>query len=299
MNYYNRYSQDYAGKTAHLTWLEDCAYNRLLDWQYTNERELPADTQRVYGITRAITDEQRKAVDAVVTEFFPDGWNERAKVEIEKARPRIDAAVANGRKNKGKPKKAAAGLRGTTPPGMPVDMPPAMQPDKPADSPPATPVGKLPNPHTPLKEKKRDARAPANPNLMAEFPSDWTPCETSLAMVKQHALQEPKPEHVAAFVGHWLGRSIEPRRIPGEFLKWMAKQKAFDARVGGGAPNAPDTTKPFQEFRDAIRTETMPKDTRVVRIIQKWGGLRELGLKSSKDLDFRRRDFDQEYRCAQ
>lgn len=89
----------------------------------------------------------------------------------------------------------------------------------------------VPNTSTDTERRARD------PNVIAEFPSDWVPCSTTLALLKQRGLPEPTSDQVSAFVGHWIGKSIEPRRIPGEFLKWMAREKVFASRNGRGATN--------------------------------------------------------------
>ena len=106
VNYYPRYPGHYVAKTLHLTMEQDGAYTRLLDWCYLNERAIPHDAR--YAITRAMTAGERKAVDAVLAEFFARegaGWeNGRALNEIAAAQPKIAAAKANGKRG-GRPKK--------------------------------------------------------------------------------------------------------------------------------------------------------------------------------------------------
>lgn len=106
VNYYPRYPGHYVAKTLHLTMEQDGAYTRLLDWCYLNERAIPHDAR--YAITRAMTASERKAVDAMLAEFFVRegaGWeNDRALNEIAAAQPKIAAARANGKRG-GRPKK--------------------------------------------------------------------------------------------------------------------------------------------------------------------------------------------------
>ena len=92
MNYYEHHLGDYAEATAHLSFLEDAAYSRLIRKYYATEKPLPADlatTQRLIG---ARTDEERAAVETVLREFFvllDDGWHqERCDAEIERYRAR-------------------------------------------------------------------------------------------------------------------------------------------------------------------------------------------------------------------
>lgn len=105
MNYYHRYSGDYIKKTLDLVMIEDGAYTRLLDWMYANERPVPHEKRHI--ITRCQSLAERKAVDAVLHQFFAqdgDHWtHERTQETIEEARPRIEAAQANGKKG-GRPK---------------------------------------------------------------------------------------------------------------------------------------------------------------------------------------------------
>lgn len=106
MNYYPRFPGHYVAKTLHLSMEQDGAYSRLLDWVYLNERAVPHDAR--YAIARAMTASERRAVDAVLAEFFTrdgDAWaNDRAAAEIAAAQPKIAAARENGRKG-GRPRK--------------------------------------------------------------------------------------------------------------------------------------------------------------------------------------------------
>jgi uncharacterized protein YdaU (DUF1376 family) len=119
MNFYPRYVGDYGRDTGDLTFEEDAAYNRLLDWYYANERPLDASLDRLYLIARARKASELAAVRIVAARFFPlhkDGsrHNKRADEEIRKARKRIKAAATNGKKGGRKPSKNPAGSRSQT-----------------------------------------------------------------------------------------------------------------------------------------------------------------------------------------
>lgn len=79
MNYYEHHIRDYDAATSHLTWDEDMAYTRLLRWYYRKEQPIPADIKEACRQVRATSSAQRKAVEAVLREFFDlreDGWHQ-------------------------------------------------------------------------------------------------------------------------------------------------------------------------------------------------------------------------------
>lgn len=86
MNYYEHHLGDYDGATAHLSWLEDCAYRRLLSLYYRAEAPIPADIKQACRLVRAATKPERDAVEQVLREFFElqdDGWhNTRCDTDI-------------------------------------------------------------------------------------------------------------------------------------------------------------------------------------------------------------------------
>lgn len=98
MNYYPHHIGDYLTATAHLSWLEDAAYRRLLDVYYSRECPLPDDTAKVCRLVRAQTKEEKQAVLTVLDEFFhlsEYGWcNARADEEIQKANESGQASAA-------------------------------------------------------------------------------------------------------------------------------------------------------------------------------------------------------------
>ena len=84
MNYYPFHIGDFAAHTAHLTWEEDIAYRRALDWYYLNEKALPEDVAKVARLIRM--PKSVAVIEAVLAEFFvkaDDGWhNKRADQEL-------------------------------------------------------------------------------------------------------------------------------------------------------------------------------------------------------------------------
>lgn len=79
MNYYEHHIGDYDADTAHLSWIEDMAYTRLLRLYYRKEAPIPAAVPDACRLVRALTKEHKQAVESVLLEFFTladDGWHQ-------------------------------------------------------------------------------------------------------------------------------------------------------------------------------------------------------------------------------
>ena len=68
MHYYQFHVSDYIHDTAHLTFVEDIVYRRLLDLYYTSEKPIPDDPQTV--ARRIRMPKHSDVVEAVLKEFF-------------------------------------------------------------------------------------------------------------------------------------------------------------------------------------------------------------------------------------
>jgi uncharacterized protein YdaU (DUF1376 family) len=102
MNYFEHHIGDYAEATAHLSFVEDAAYSRLIRKYYAQEKPLPVELKSVQRLVAARTKEEKEAVESVLKEFFElqeDGWhNKRCDAEIERYREKVqesEAAKAN------------------------------------------------------------------------------------------------------------------------------------------------------------------------------------------------------------
>lgn len=121
MNYYKRHIGDWARKTSHLTFLEDAAYNRLIDIYY--DRESPIPDGEAERLARARSTAEKKAVRQVLGEFFhlvDGGWTHgRCDEEITKLQAAADASKDNGKKG-GRPKKETHQVNGDEPENNPA-----------------------------------------------------------------------------------------------------------------------------------------------------------------------------------
>jgi uncharacterized protein YdaU (DUF1376 family) len=99
MNYYEHHIGDFTQATAHLSFVEDAAYSRLIRKYYAEERPLPADIKAVQRLTGARTKEERQAIADMLHEFFhleEDGWhNKRCDAEIARYRGKQEKARAS------------------------------------------------------------------------------------------------------------------------------------------------------------------------------------------------------------
>ncbi|WP_287995539.1 YdaU family protein [Acidiphilium sp.] len=165
MNRYDRYPGDYLRATLTLSMAQDGAYTRLLDYYYSTEQPIPVD--EAYAAARCRGPEDEAVTQWVLSRFFEltdSGYlHERASREIEKARPRIEAARANGRKG-GRKKEAV-----NKPSGLPSGLPSA--------KPTANPTPKLPSPSP--------SQAEANQELLQDTPATQSQSESSIAEPKK------------------------------------------------------------------------------------------------------------------
>lgn len=108
MNYYEHHIGDYDVDTAHLSWLEDMAYTRLLRLYYRKESPIPADIADACRLIRASTKEQKQAVESVLQEFFTlgvDGWHQkRCDADVGRYQKKAEHNRAVGKLG-GRPKK--------------------------------------------------------------------------------------------------------------------------------------------------------------------------------------------------
>lgn len=101
MNYVERHFGDWARDTAHLSMLEDGAYNRLVDLYYVREQALPKDLTACCRLVRAQSKQEREAVKSVLAEFFvltDEGWrHKRCDSEISRFRNKSSKASASAK----------------------------------------------------------------------------------------------------------------------------------------------------------------------------------------------------------
>lgn len=99
MNYFELHIGDYQRKTAHLTLAEHGAYSLMLQAFYATERPLPADRKVLYRLLRADTAAEKKAVDAVASQFWPPGDGGLVNKRAQEVLDAYHAWVAKQRSN--------------------------------------------------------------------------------------------------------------------------------------------------------------------------------------------------------
>ncbi len=117
MNYFQHHIGDYRRDTAHLSLLEHGVYRQLMDMYYLAEQKIPEETEVVYRRLCARTDEEKKAVDTVLAEFFScdSGWSHtRCDREIAEYQGKAERARSNGKLG-GRPSKTKEVISGNLP----------------------------------------------------------------------------------------------------------------------------------------------------------------------------------------
>jgi uncharacterized protein YdaU (DUF1376 family) len=96
VNWYEHHIGDWDSATAHLSLLEEAVYGRLIRLYYRTEKPIPADVNQACRLVRAVTKQERQAVQIVLSEFFvegADGWRQkRCDEEIARYREKCEKA---------------------------------------------------------------------------------------------------------------------------------------------------------------------------------------------------------------
>lgn len=106
MNYYQHHIGDFNNATRHLTRIERSVYRDLIDLYYDTEKPLALSVERLCRLVVANSDEEKAAVQQVLSEFFTvteQGWTHvRCDREISEFHGKKvkAAASANARWNK-------------------------------------------------------------------------------------------------------------------------------------------------------------------------------------------------------
>lgn len=165
VNYFPFHIGDYASHTAHLSWLEDCAYRRLIDLYYSRELPIPVDQSKAFRLVRANSKDEKEAVKVVLDEFFKltdSGWiHERCDAEIKKAQVSITRSKINGMKGGRKPKQNPEETQQVIS-RLPKQNPEETQ-DDPKENLDTKPPNPIPKPNIPLTPETGDERDPALP----------------------------------------------------------------------------------------------------------------------------------------
>ena len=179
MRHFPHHIGDYAAHTAHLTFVEDAAYHRLLRRYYQDEKPLPADLAAVQRLVGARAKEERAAVETVLREFFTlqdDGWHQaRADQEIVAYQNRADAGRTNGALG-GRPK----GKNNRTKTGQETGS----EPDNNHNQEPVT-KNQEPIPVTTTESVANSAPAGASQPRAKLITEDWEPSETDLTGLRR------------------------------------------------------------------------------------------------------------------
>lgn len=218
MNYWPRWIGSIQKKTSHLSLAEMGAYDRLLDHYYANEAPLPADVDRCCRICGATAKGEREAVARVLAEFFTltDGGytNERATHEIAYAKPKTDAARANG-------------LKGGRPPKSQQEPK-----EKPSGFPAGTQVESSSTSYSTLVPKEPSR------GRGSRLPADWQPGHEGIAFAESCGLRNGRANaEVERFRDYW---SAQPGQ-KGVKTDWPATWRNWARRAGESAPRASAT----------------------------------------------------------
>lgn len=97
MQYYPFFPGDYHRDTMDLSLLEHGAYRIMLDFYYS-DGQLPADSQRLYRICKAITKDEMAAVDFIVDRFFVKNGGTLLNKKADKVIKEMTDKYLSGRK---------------------------------------------------------------------------------------------------------------------------------------------------------------------------------------------------------
>jgi uncharacterized protein YdaU (DUF1376 family) len=181
LNFYKHHIGDYDADTAHLSWLEDMAYTRLMRLYYRREVPIPSDIAQACRLVRASSKQEREAVESVLSEFFvldDDGWhNKRCDEEIGEAQAKADKNRTVGKLGGRPRKKETIMVSGNNHDGSESE---------PNNNPSQTPDSRLQTP---------DIASASGGSTSDERAAEPTPAGIACRAMRQAGLADANPQH--------------------------------------------------------------------------------------------------------
>lgn len=169
MHYYSFNIGDYRKDTVHLKPIEHYIYRTLIDMYYLDEKPIPNKTQWVMRRLNLETDEEKKALENVLSDFFhetADGFkHDRIEKEVEKYHANVEKNRENGKKGgrppKNKPKKTQSVSDGL--------------PDESKENPNQKPRTNNQEPETSNEEPQKNGALANSDYAVGDSIRDWVP----------------------------------------------------------------------------------------------------------------------------
>jgi uncharacterized protein YdaU (DUF1376 family) len=240
VNFYKRFIGDIQAKTGNLSMSEFGAYDRLLDHYFSTEIPLPADHEECYRICRAMSKDERKAVDKVIARFFIPSENgyiqTKADEVLAEALPKIEAARKNGklggRPRKHKTQQKPSGLQNDNP-NVTQQITHEAENEKASQS----------QSQTLSKERGRATRLPADWKLPPEL-AEWA----------KTARPDLNPEAVAdKFRDYWHGKAGKD----GAKLDWAATWRNWVREERAPFKSQPAETLAWYETKPGVERKAV------------------------------------------
>lgn len=234
MNYYQHHIGDFNNATRHLSRIERSVYRDLIELYYDTERPLPPSIDRLCRLVLAHSDEERTAVQQVLSEFFTEseqGWaHARCDLEITKYQAKAKQAAINGKAG-GRPKKStenqeitepvSAGLRDGS--GSKTNQEPITNNQKEQELPAAAAPGTAVAPAVaqPKAKAKRKTALP-DPFLLTTEMARWA---RERAPAANLSLETEK------FCNHWRGKGETRADWVATWRTWMLNAQTYAQRA--------------------------------------------------------------------
>jgi len=226
--YYPFYADRYEADTAHLTMLEDGAYNRLLRLCWRSPGcKLPHDLPWIFRQLRAHSAEDQTAVEVVLAEFFTKG---RGKIWSKKLlQVYVQVSVAHQNKSEAGKKGAAAK---------------ALKSNK-SEASTAKAELKQPNLNLNTEHKKEEPigsskKPPPRKRPETDLPEGWVPSDRNIsdAEAKDFTAQEINDE-ADRFRDYHAAKGTRFRDWDAAWRTWLGNARKFAARGGMAGPSGP------------------------------------------------------------
>jgi hypothetical protein len=133
----------------------------------------------------------------------------------------------------------------------------------------------------------------------SRFPITWQPDAETAEVLRARDIAMPAKRVIDGFVGHWAGKLIDPRRIPFEFVKWIARQHGIDdarAHAGQAGVLHEEADAAWAEVRTAGQRGVHPRNgwshARTDAVLRQLGGFGAfIANMLERDVEARQKQF--------